>query len=243
MHIGVVAILLFILIPQSVRDVSDADGDIHKPGVFYGTLKLQPTGDGIHMKVLELYSYRDYYGYILSAQPGFSTDGASIPRPLWSIVGSPFTGKYIGAAVIHDVGCDSHKYTWEVTDKMFYDAMLDLGVTDHLAKLLYYGVRLGGPKWEAVRLSATTEAELSKEIAASGAISITETSGTTNSQHPTAVVVVPYPKRTVSKAELLKFDRELTKREHENNPISLREINDRTTPESLKRPTGAMGPH
>jgi hypothetical protein len=239
-NISLIAMVLFTLIPQSVRDVSDTD--THNPGVFYGTLKLEPIGDGVHMKVLELYSYRDFYGHILSAQPGFFTDGASIPRPLWSFVGSPFTGKYVGAAVIHDVGCDSHKYTWQITDRIFYDAMLDSGVSDHLAKIMYYGVRLGGPKWESVTLSAATEAKLSDKIAASGAISITESSGTTNNKRPTAVVVIPYPKRTLSQSELREFDRELTKREHENKPIPLSEIDSRTMPKSLETPEGALGP-
>jgi hypothetical protein len=126
---------------------------------------------------------------------------------------------------------------------MFYDAMLDLGVGDHLAKLLYYGVRLGGPKWEAVHLSATTEAELKSEIARSGAISITETSGTTNEKHFTASVIVPYPQRTLTESELKAFDRELTQREKENNPISPMEIDDLTMPKTSPSPTGTSVPH
>ncbi|HTV53686.1 MAG TPA: DUF1353 domain-containing protein [Terriglobia bacterium] len=239
MQVSFVAMLLLLLTSQSVRDVSSLD-EVHRSGVFYGTLKLQPTGDGVHMKVLELYSYKDAYGHILSAQPGFPTDGASIPRALWTVVGSPFTGKYVGAAVIHDVGCESHKYSWQVTDRMFYDAMLDLGVGNHLAKLMYYGVRLGGPKWESVTLAASTEAELKAKIAESGAISITETSGTTNQKHLAARVIVPYPKRAVTDSELREFDQELAKREKENNPISLAEIDDRTAPKTLPRPAGAV---
>jgi hypothetical protein len=100
------------------------------------------------MEVLERYSYTDGIGHTLTADPGFKTDGASIPRALWTIVGSPFTGKYIGAAVVHDVGCDTHKYSWEVTHRMFYTAMLELGVSEDYAKLLYWGVRIGGPRWK-----------------------------------------------------------------------------------------------
>jgi hypothetical protein len=117
-------------------------------GTFTGTLELHPTGDGVHMSVVKTYSYIDSERHTLTANPGFETDGASIPRALWTVVGSPFTGKYIGAAVIHDVGCDTHKYSWEVTHRMFYTAMRELGVSENYAKLLYWGVRIGGPRWD-----------------------------------------------------------------------------------------------
>lgn len=106
-------------------------------GQFTGTLKLQPVGDGVHMTVLETYSYTDSDGHTLTADPGFKSDGASIPRALWTVVGSPFTGTYLGAAIVHDVGCDTHKYSWQVTHRMFYTAMLRLGVSEVYAKVLY----------------------------------------------------------------------------------------------------------
>ena len=99
------------------------------------------------MIVLERYSYDDGDHHILTADPGFKTDGATIPRALWTIAGSPYTGKYLGAAVVHDVGCETHEYSWQITHRMFYTAMRKLGVSDLYAKLLYWGVRLGGPKW------------------------------------------------------------------------------------------------
>lgn len=116
-------------------------------GSFTGSLNLHPVGDGVHMTVLNTYSYTDADGHTLTADPGFTTDGASIPRALWTIVGSPFTGLYLGAAVIHDVGCDTHKYSWQITHRMFYTAMRSLGVSEEYAQLLYWGVRVGGPRW------------------------------------------------------------------------------------------------
>jgi Protein of unknown function (DUF1353) len=136
-------------------------------GAFVGTLNLEPLPDGIHMKVLARYSYTDSERHTLVANPGFTTDGASIPRELWTIVGSPFTGKYVGAAVIHDVGCDSHKYSWQTTHRMFYDAMMAEGVSENYAKLLYWGVRLGGPKWQEEEVFADTLPKLKERIEAS----------------------------------------------------------------------------
>ena len=230
MNLAPLLLLLALVLGTPSGDDTSKLNDAHKPGVFYGTLKLQPTGDGVHMLVLEAYSYADFDGHMLAAQQGFSTDGASIPRPLWTFVGSPFTGKYLGAAVIHDVGCVSHKYGWQITDRMFYDAMLDLGVSEHQAKILYYGVRFGGPKWQKTELSARTKAALDEKILKSGAISITETAGTTAPSHHAVSVIVPSPTHTLTETDLKAFAQELTRREKTNNPISETEIEKRTEP-------------
>jgi hypothetical protein len=233
----VFAILAHLTVSQPLQGSSLTSGEVHRPGIFYGTLKLQPIGDGINMKVLDAYSYSDSSGHVLSAQPGFVMDGASIPRVLWTVMGSPFTGKYIGAAVVHDVGCAGHKYTWQITHRMFYDAMIDLGVNEHQAKLMYYGVLFGGPKWKEVAITANTKAELSTKIAERGAISIIETSGTTGTSDATgkerfkARIVVPSPTQTLTKQQLMEFDKKLTRSEKENTPLSLEEIENLANPE------------
>ena len=80
---------------------------------------------------------------------GDKTDGASIPRALWTLVGSPFTGLYVRAALIHDHYCQKeHRVrTWEETHLMFYDAMIAGGVDPISANTMYYGVYCCGPKW------------------------------------------------------------------------------------------------
>lgn len=132
----------------------DRPGDAApRKGIFTGQLQLSPTGDGVNMKVLQPISYDDSAGHMISVPAEFETDGASIPRALWSIVGSPFSGgNYVQAAVIHDEGCVSRQYPWEITHMMFYTAMLDSGVSEHQAKLLYFGVRVGGPRWKKVKV-------------------------------------------------------------------------------------------
>jgi hypothetical protein len=42
-------------------------------------------------------------GEIWFAPKGYKTDGASIPPIFWPIIGFPFTGYYVSAAIIHDV--------------------------------------------------------------------------------------------------------------------------------------------
>jgi len=47
---------------------------------------------------------------------------------------------------------------------MFYDAMLDLGVNERYAKILYWGVLTGGPRWQPTILMASSREDLSRQI-------------------------------------------------------------------------------
>jgi hypothetical protein len=73
---------------------------------------------------------------------GFVSDGASIPRALWSIIGSPLTGKYRNAAIIHDYFCRNHNfdYSSEEIHEVFYRAMIASGVSNTQAGIMYYSV-------------------------------------------------------------------------------------------------------
>jgi hypothetical protein len=200
-------------------------------GSFEGTLKLQPTGDGVHMKVLERYSYTDAESHTLAADPGFSTDGASIPRALWTVVGSPFTGKYIGAAVIHDVGCDTHKYSWQITHRMFYDAMRSLGVSQNYALLLYWGVRVGGPKWVSRVIEGTSPEEVKQHV--QGATGKQLDNSQIQQLHPRlwgAIVEIPLPQgQTLSDKEVEDFNRQIQDRAASKGlPMSVDEIDELT---------------
>jgi hypothetical protein len=70
-------------------------------------------------------------------------DGASIPAPLWSVVGLPYTGEYRRASVVHDVACNDPAVPREAADKMFYYACLAGGCSRRQAQLLYFSVRIG----------------------------------------------------------------------------------------------------
>lgn len=74
-------------------------------------------------------------------------NGASIPRPLWSLVGSPFTGFYRKASVIHDYYCEIKNRSWQSVHRMFFDAMRAGGVGEMQAKTMYASVYYFGPKW------------------------------------------------------------------------------------------------
>jgi hypothetical protein len=237
-----------------ISEALDALPDVpHRSGRYEGKFEISPSepSDGVHWIVQQEFSYADGFGHTLTAEQGFSTDGASIPRVLWTFVGSPFTGKYPRAAVIHDVGCVTHKYTWQETDRIFFDAMLDAGVSDQQAKLFYWAVRAGGPRWTPKLIVASSKAELAKKISQSKAEPIDkapassranaksigigdpldrllEEAARTKDGKWTVPVAIRQPSGELSEAQLKAFDLELKTRERAGHPLTLREIEKRT---------------
>lgn len=116
-------------------------------GKFQGELVLKPTGDGVNMKLVAPFGYVDAKGRKWLVPAGTSTDGASIPQSLWSFVGSPFTGKYLAAAVVHDHFCRTKYRSWAYTHEVFYEAMLSSGVPPNAALLMWAAVYRFGPRW------------------------------------------------------------------------------------------------
>ena len=74
-------------------------------GRFDGPIHVEFGTDGRTMKLLQEVVYIDPSGFQWKARKGHSTDGASIPRVFWTVVGAPFEGSYRNAAVIHDRSC------------------------------------------------------------------------------------------------------------------------------------------
>lgn len=79
-----------------------------------------------------------------TAPEGLIFDGASIPRPLWPVVGSPFTGPYRRAAVFHDAAYQARVSTRREADWMLYEAMRCDQTPLRLAWTIWAGVRLFG---------------------------------------------------------------------------------------------------
>jgi hypothetical protein len=74
-------------------------------------------------------------------------DGASIPRPFWTLIGGPFEGRYRDASIVHDHYCVTKERAWHDVHRMFYEAMLTSGVGKAKAKVMYYAVYRFGPRW------------------------------------------------------------------------------------------------
>jgi hypothetical protein len=121
-------------------------------GVFSGTPKLEfidtPDAPNRNVRVIDDFNFtRADDGSVWDAPSGSLVDGASIPRVLWSLVGSPFTGDYVYASIVHDVACHERSRPWRDTHYMFYLACLAGGTRRGRAKLMYLAVRNFGPRW------------------------------------------------------------------------------------------------
>lgn len=115
-------------------------------GTFSGnpqTEWLSDKADDRDMRLLEAFWYLDPAGRRWEVAKGSIVNGASIPRTLWSSVGSPYTGDYRRAAVVHDIAIKTPGIVRAEADTMFYFACLAGGCSLLQAKLLYAGVRLG----------------------------------------------------------------------------------------------------
>ena len=86
-------------------------------------------------------------GEIIPALIGLEFDGASIPVWAWVLFGSPFTGKYRRAAVIHDTLCHVQDRPAEQAHWVFYEALRALGVGRFRASLMYQALLIGGSRW------------------------------------------------------------------------------------------------
>jgi hypothetical protein len=124
-------------------------------GTIRGELLLEWLGDGWRMRVKNDLTYTDPRGRVWTVPAGYITDGASIPRSLWGLVGGPFEGKYRTAALFHDVECEKGHWGICLVDstevhRMFYDAMRCAGVSRDRARLMWKAVHEYGPQWQAV---------------------------------------------------------------------------------------------
>lgn len=136
-------------------------------GSFSGTPKTewlnQPAGDARDMKLLEEFVYADSNGKRWDAPLGSIINGASIPQWLWDTIGSPYTGCYRNASIVHDIACvrATTKAERKAADKMFWEACVAGGCTEPQANDLYLGVRIGAwwspPSARGVRMMSAHE--------------------------------------------------------------------------------------
>jgi hypothetical protein len=116
-------------------------------GKFEGRVVTSWQDDGRNMRLEEDFAYVDPRGKRWLAPTGSIVNGASIPQAFWSAIGGPFEGPFRNASVVHDVGCDEQKESWESVHLMFHDACRCGGVSSKKAKLMYWAVYNFGPRW------------------------------------------------------------------------------------------------
>jgi hypothetical protein len=125
-----------------------------KHGIFSGVPKTEwltnVLGEDRDMRLIEAMSFTDPNGRLWLAPANSVINGASIPRALWALVGSPYTDDYRRASVVHDVACDTPGVDRKEADVMFFHACRAGGCGPIQARVLYAGVRLGA--WSSKNL-------------------------------------------------------------------------------------------
>jgi hypothetical protein len=116
-------------------------------GRFVGSVKTEWVEADRRMRLLDDFVYVAAKGTEWKAPKGSLIDGASIPRVLGTAVGSPFTGEYRTASVVHDVACEKRHRPWKDVHRMFYEASRCGGVGEEKAKIMYAAVYHFGPRW------------------------------------------------------------------------------------------------
>lgn len=100
-------------------------------------------------RLLKPLSYIDAHDQRWDVPADEIVDGASIPQPVWSLIGGPWDGPYRNASIVHDRYCVTKSTTWQLTHLMFYHAMRCSNVKKFKAKVMFYAVYRFGPRWPA----------------------------------------------------------------------------------------------
>lgn len=101
------------------------------------------------MVLEEAFTFTDPMGTVWTVPAGYSIDGASIPKALWALIGSPYTGDYRRASIVHDKACDDAMKDYNArraADRMFFHACRAGGCSTDESTTLYLGVRIGALK-------------------------------------------------------------------------------------------------
>ena len=81
---------------------------------------------------------------VVHLKPGFKTDGASIPRLLWRVFGSPYDPDIFPSAIGHDGLYRGEVVPRKDADLAFLRMMEKSGVPEKKRRLIYRGVRWFG---------------------------------------------------------------------------------------------------
>ena len=81
---------------------------------------------------------------VVHVKPGFRTDGASIPRLLWPVLGSPYDPDIIAQSIAHDALYRGRIVPRRDADAAYSSLMESTGVRKRRRRRLWIGVRLFG---------------------------------------------------------------------------------------------------
>jgi hypothetical protein len=105
---------------------------------------LQGVWEGRYFIITSPLLYRSINGDIYEVPRQFKTDGASIPRLLWTCIGDPFGKHYRRPAALHDYLYSIPSFNRALADALFYESMRVEGLRIHKAAAMWAAVRLFG---------------------------------------------------------------------------------------------------
>jgi hypothetical protein len=116
-------------------------------GRYFGDVVAKWLDDGRRMQLCEDLVYVEPDGTVWHVPKGTKIDGASIPWIFWTLIGSPYTGRYRKASVVHDYYCAIRTRPAHQVHAMFLSAMLASQANPWVALAFYLAVCAFGPDW------------------------------------------------------------------------------------------------
>lgn len=115
-------------------------------------LKLRLAEDNKHFILEQNFEVIDKRGIKWVAPAGLKTDGASVPTWLRPVIGDPFKGKTLEAAITHDAACQYQTNSQKNSHRIFRELCEDNGVSRLRAWIMWSAVRvycrIKYPKWK-----------------------------------------------------------------------------------------------
>lgn len=126
------------------------DKDGHRVGFEGKTIHLYDhIGREDNTKRLQTPLVAYWRGAKLTVKAGYRTDGTSIPRAAWPVVGHPWD-RHLPAAIVHDILYETRFLPRTVSDRCFLDLLSVLPLPARRRWSLYSAVRaFGGPAYRA----------------------------------------------------------------------------------------------
>jgi len=113
---------------------------------FPEKLKLELVENGKRCwRTADHFFYVTRQGVTLMIPKGTRTDGASIPRFFWRVIGDPMNTDYVEAVVLHDFlwrEAIQGRTTFRPANRLFREALAELGVTPWRRRLMWAAVSL-----------------------------------------------------------------------------------------------------
>jgi hypothetical protein len=104
---------------------------------FSGVLRLAYDPGSYAVTVLEEFRFVDSANRTWTVPKGFVCTASSIPRSVWTLLGSPLEGEVVSASVLHDYYYTIKTASREQVDRMFYEALVVAGLSEVRAGFIY----------------------------------------------------------------------------------------------------------